>query len=53
MAYYSAAERMYWYMNNLDEYTKNYDREKNPNKKIWFHLYDILEKAKVQGQKSY
>ena len=52
MAYYSAAERRYWYMNNLDEYPKNYDREKIPTTTttthtLWFHLYDILEKAKV------
>ena len=49
MAYYSAAERMYWYMNNLDEYTKNYDREKNPNKKNMISFIWHFRKGKSTG----
>ena len=31
-------------MNNLDEYTKNYDREKNPNQKKYDFIYMTFQK---------
>ena len=39
---------------NIDKSKKNYAKWKEPDTKdytVWFHVYDILTKPKIQGQK--